>query len=194
MGDILTNVSKIEKWNLADEVVKLNKDGLSSQSIANHISSKYPDIEELRDISHMAVNRYLTSYRENEVKLELDEIRDPAKYIHDEFNSKIRDNIQDAERMNNLVNEFSIKLQDKDNISITELNRLVNSWKKTNDQIRINLVALRQFADTQIIKPTQNIIYKKEINIKNMILDISRGLCPECKSKIQQQIEEYSLP
>lgn len=191
----IVNVSKIIKWNLEDEVIHLSKDEkLTNQAIASHISKKYPDIEELRDISHMSINRYLKDYREDEVKQELEVIQDPAKYIQQEFNSKIRDNIQNSEMMNNMVNEISLKLKDKENISLTDLNRLVNAWKKTNDQVRINLVALRQFADTQIIKPTQNIIFKKETNVKNLVLDVSRGLCPVCKARVAKQLEEYSKP
>jgi len=189
----LSGQSKIVKWRLEDEVIELDVDGKSDGAIAKMISNKYPDIDELRDISAMSVNRFLVKNREHDVKLRLDEMRDPAQYIHDEFNSKIRENIQDAEKMNNLVNEITLKLQeDKSDISIVELNRIINAWKKTNDQIRINLVALRQFADTQIIKPTQNIIYKKEISVRNLVLDVSRVLCTKCKKEVSTLLEDYS--
>lgn len=182
---------KVKKWKLQDEVLRLNQEGVSNVGIAKHINEKYSDIEELRDISHMSIGRFLQSNREQEVRDDLDMVKDPSKYIEDEFNSKIRQNIQDAESMNNLVNEFTNKLKSGTEISSVELTRIVNSWKKTNDQIRMNLVALRQFADSQIIKPTQNIIYKKELNIKTLVLDVSRNLCPNCKKEIEKLVIEY---
>jgi hypothetical protein len=183
---------KVSKWKLDNEVLQLNQEGMSNVAIAHHINKEYSDIEDLRNISHMSIGRFLQSNRESETLNKLDMVKDPGKFIEEEFNSKIRQNIQDAEQMNNLVNEFTIKLKSGKEISSVELNRIVNSWKKTNDQIRMNLVSLRQFADSNIIKPTQNIIYKKEINIKNLLLGVSRGLCPVCKKRIEEELEEYN--
>lgn len=191
MSDELPSNSKIVKWGLSDEVLRLHEDGESKSAIARYIADKYSDIEELRNISYMSVGRFLDSSRELEVKDGVEETKDPMKYIEKEFNSKIRDNIQDAEQMNIMVNEFASKLKNNKDISSAELNRIVKSWKDTNDQIRKNLVALRQYTNSNIIRPTQNIIFKKEINIKQMILDLSRHLCPECKKEVNKIINEY---
>ena len=185
----MSGTSKIDKWNLSSEVVLLHEDGFSNVEIAKRITNGHPE----RSISTMAVGRFLSAVREEEVENRLEALKDPAKFIMEEFDSKIRTNIQDSERMNDLVKDMTNKLRnDKDNISIDELNKIVTTWAKTNDRVRMNLIALRQFADSQIIKPVQNVIFKKETNIKTLILDVSRGLCPECKRKVQEQISEYS--
>ena len=180
------------KWNLEEEVKTLHEQGWTNQKIANHLSEKYPDIDELRDISHMSINRFLSTEHQSDIEKKLEIVKDPVKFIHEEFNAKIRDNLQDAQQMNNIVNEISLKLQDKDNISLSELNRLINAWKKTNEQVRVNLVALRQYSEGGMIKPIQNIIFKKELNIRNLVLDVSRDLCPMCRKKVEKHLEEYA--
>jgi hypothetical protein len=82
-----------------------------------------------------------------------------------------------------------IKLRN-DDLSAAELSKIIGSWQKINDQYRKNLVSLREFADNRIIRPTQNIIYKKEINIRNLLLEISRDLCADCRNKIKDKLKE----
>jgi gas vesicle protein len=185
----MTRTGKIEKWGLEDEVRNMLDEKKSYSQIAKHINNKYNDIPELTKVNKMTISRYVEKMDEKDMKEKIDEVKDPAKVIQSEFNQRIRENILDAEHMNNLVNSYSNKLETGD-LTTKELSTMIKAWKDTNDQIRKNLVNLREFTDHRVIKPTQNIIYKKEINIKNMLVDFARELCPSCKKKVSNLLEE----
>jgi len=186
----MTREGKIEKWNLEDEVIRLNEEeGKGYHSIAEAISTKYSDIPELREISHMSVARFLQRYDEKKMEKRMDQTKDPTSAMEAEFNLKMREAILDSEEARQTIDSYMKKLKDED-LSSSDLNKIISSWQKINDQYRKNLVSLREFADNRIIRPTQNIIYKKEINIRNLLLEISRDLCVECRNKIRKKLEE----
>jgi len=186
----MTKKNKITRWDLEDEVLYLkNTEKKSDHAIAEHISNKYADIPELHEISAMSVNRFLNSHNESMVEKELDKVKDPTKFIQQQFNIKMRESIQDTESARQTIQKYMDELRSGD-LKAGEVSKLISSWQKINDQYRKNLVSLREFTDNRIIRPTQNIIYKKEINIKNLLLDISRDLCPACRKRIQEKLED----
>lgn len=186
----MSKKGKIEKWNLEDEVVRLHdEEGKGYQSIAESISTKYNDIPELKEISHMSVARFLERYDEHKMEEKIEKTKDPVSVMEREFNLKMRESIIDAEEARQTIDDYMKKLRNED-LSTSDLQKIISSWQKINDQYRKNLVSLREFTDNRIIKPTQNIIYKKEINIKNLLLEISRDLCKECRDKIKKKLEE----
>jgi hypothetical protein len=187
----MSKQGKIEKWNLEDEVIRLKEEGKGSQSIAQAISLKYNDIPELRDISHMSVVRFIERFDEMKMEDRMEENKDPTKAIAEEFNIKMRESILDAEKARQTINSYMVKLKtEPESMSSSDVQKIISSWQKINDQYRKNLVSLREFADNRIIRPTQNIIYKKEINIKNLLLEISRDLCQNCRNIIKEKLEE----
>lgn len=186
---LMTRKSKIEKWDLKGEVQRLDKQGKGNKAIANAISHKYADIPELEKISAMSINRYLKKQDENKMEEHMEETKNPTKAIKEEFNNKMRESIQDAESARQTIDKYMNKLE-HDNLSAKEVQKIISSWQKINDQYRKNLVSLREFTDNRIIRPTQNIIYKKETNIKNMLLEISRDLCDDCRSKVKKKLKE----
>jgi len=181
--------NKIIKWNLEDEVIRLDGEGKSNQAIAEHIQKKYADIPELSEISAMSINRFLQSNDENRIQIQLDRTKDPSSTIQKEFNIKMRESIQDAENARLTINKYMERLKNED-LTTKEVNNIISSWQKINDQYRKNLVSLREFTENRIIRPTQNIIYKKEINIKNLLLDVSRDLCPVCRKRVKEKLEK----
>lgn len=186
----MTKTNKIEKWNLEDEVVRLNEEeGKGYNAIAEAISEKYNDIPELREISHMSVARFLKGYDEKKMEKKMDETKDPTSAMEKEFSIKMRESILDAEEARQTIDNYMRKLKNED-LSPSDVSKIISSWQKINDQYRKNLVSLREFADNRIIRPTQNIIYKKEINIRNLLLDISRNLCKDCRNKIKEKLME----
>ena len=180
--------SKIDKWGLGDFVLEKKKDGKSDMAIAKAIQLKYCDIEELSDLSDMAVNRWLSKHDEEEMKKKLDVVKDPTKLIQQEYNNKMRESIQDTETARKTIEKYMNELKSGE-CSASDVQKIIASWQKINDQYRKNLVSLREFTDHRIIKPTQNIIYKKETNMKNVILDFSRCLCPECRKRVKEEIK-----
>jgi len=187
----MTKKNKIIKWNLEDEVIRLDSEGKSTHAIAEAISTKYTDIPELNEISPMSIHRFLKKKDEDRLEIKLDESKDPTELMEKEFNIKMRESILDSENARRTIESYMSKLKNED-LKSTDVQKIISSWQKVNDQYRKNLVSLREFADNRIIKPTQNIIYKKEINIKNLLLDISRDLCKECRNKIKEKLKEDS--
>jgi len=185
----MTKKNKVVKWNLEDEVIRLNKEGKSTNAIATAISDKYGDIPELDDISAMSIHRFLKSYDEKELQEKMDITKDPQTTMEREFNIKMRESILDSEKARQTIESYMAKLKNED-LTSSDVQKIISSWQKVNDQYRKNLVSLREFADNRIIKPTQNLIYKKEINIKNLLLDVSRDLCKECRDKVKKRIKE----
>jgi hypothetical protein len=182
--------NKIIKWNLEDEVLYLSEEkNMGYNAIAEKISEKYGDIPELREISHMSIARYLRDRDEKNMESKINQTKDPMAAMEREFNIKMRESILDAEKARQLIDTYLTKLKNED-LSASDANKIISSWQKINDQYRKNLVSLREFADNKIIRPTQNIIYKKEINIKNTLLDISRDLCVDCRRKIKEKLQE----
>jgi len=185
----MTKKGKVEKWNLEDEVVRLKDEGKGSHAIAKAISEKYSDIPELEGISHMSIARFIERHDEKKMKDKIEKTKDPTSVMEQEFSIKMRESILDAEEARQTINSYMSKLKNED-LSSSDVQKIISSWQKINDQYRKNLVSLREFADNRIIRPTQNIIYKKEINIKNLLLDISRDLCQNCRNKIKEKLEE----
>jgi hypothetical protein len=185
----MTKKSKIDKWDLKNEVLYLHKNGKSNEAIAETISDKYSDIPELEEISAMSVNRFLNSCNEKELEMKIEEVKDPAKVMEQEFNLKMRSSIQDAEEARITIDHYMSQLR-HDKLGVDELAKIISSWQKINDQYRKNLVSLREFTENKIVRPTQNIIYKKEINIKNLLVGISRDLCPECRKRVSERVKE----
>jgi len=188
--------SKIEKWNLEEEVDRMLAEGKTAYAVAKHISEKYADIPELAKVNKMTISRHIKKKDEDRIENKLQEKKDPMGVVEQEFNTKMRQNILDAESMNQLVMSYKNKL-DADDLTTKDLATMLKAWQTANDQMRKNLVSLREYTDNHIIKPTQNIIYKKEINVKNMLVDYARELCPECRKKISKIIDigedEYDL-
>jgi len=180
---------KIKKWGLEEEVQSLLDEGKSNYAIAKHISEKYVDIPELAKVNKMTIGRYVNKLDEEEIEDKLEVIKDPTGLITQEFNTRMRKNIIDAEEMNNLVMSYKNKLE-SDDLTTRDLKDMLKAWQTANDQMRKNLVSIREYTDHHIIKPTQNIIYKKEINIKNTLLDFARELCPECRKKVFSMLED----
>lgn len=137
----------------------------------------------------MSVARFIERYDEKKMKDKIEKTKDPMSAMEKEFNIKMREAILDSEHARQTIDSYMTKLKDQD-LSSSDLQKIISSWQKINDQYRKNLVSLREFADNRIIKPTQNIIYKEEINIKNLLLEISRDLPPDCRKKIRTKLEE----
>lgn len=171
-------------------------EGKTAYAVAKHISEKYADIPELAKVNKMTISRHIKKKDEDRIENKLQEKKDPMGVVEQEFNTKMRQNILDAESMNQLVMSYKNKL-DADDLTTKDLATMLKAWQTANDQMRKNLVSLREYTDNHIIKPTQNIIYKKEINVKNMLVDYARELCPECRKKISKIIDigedEYDL-
>jgi len=187
----MTKQCKIKKWGLEDEVKSMLDEGKSNYAIAKHISEKYSDVPELAKVNKMTVGRYVNKLDENRLEGKLEKIKDPTQVVQQEFNQRMRQNILDAEAMNNLVMEYKNKIN-SDDLDTKDLSQMLKAWQTANDQMRKNLVSIREYTDHHIIKPTQNIIYKKEVNIRNTLLDYARQLCPDCRKKVFKMLEEES--
>ena len=185
----MTKENKIVKYNLIDEVLHLHYDeGKGYQEISNYLREKYSDIEELRNISHMSVKRFLDAYIEGRVKHEIEDGTLENK-IKAEFDNKMRELIVKAEKLDKIASEIFKKAM-SENASFADLSRLLRVYKDINDQIRKNIVSAREFIEREYFRPQQNIIEKQEIKVQNIFLNILTDLCPRCREKVDKKLEE----
>lgn len=182
--------NKIVKWNLEGKVKHLKDQGKSDSAIAKQISEEYSNVPELRNLSSMSVNRYWKSARKNEVENELEE-SNPTELVQKEFNLKMRENIEDAQKVKELADKYVEKLEmNPDNLKPSDFQKIIKSMKDANDQVRKDLVSMREFMENEVIRPVQQVTYEKKVEVRQDLRDFSHLLCPECKKKVLKYIKE----
>lgn len=182
--------NKIEKYGLGSEVLKLKEDGQSYKAIADYISEHYPNIKELKSISPMSVNRYINSQDTKHIRDIVEHEEDPDSVIEAEFNNKMKDLLYDNENLKDTTSKL-LKKALKSNATVDDLVKLINVQNRNLDLMRKNLVSLREFAETKIVRPQTNVIFEKKIEVKDMLLDFQHALCPECRKKVNKLMLNY---
>jgi len=186
----MTKENKIVKYGLDQEVLRLHYDNKKGyQEIRDYIREKYSDINDLRNISHMSIKRFLDSYIEGKVETKMQSEDGIEPEIKKEFDDKMRNLIIEAERLNRIAANILEKAQNE-NASFSELSKLLRAYKDTNDQVRKDIVSAREFMEREYFRPRQNIIEKQEIKVQNFFLNILPDLCPVCRKKVDKKLEE----
>lgn len=181
---------KIEKYGLGSEVLKLKEDGKSYRAIAEYIGKNYSHIKELEDISPMSIKRYISMNDTEHIRDIIEHEDDPDSVIEKEFNSKMRNLLSDNENLRSTTDRL-LKKALKSDATVDELVKLINVQNRNLDLMRKNLISLREFADLKIVKPQTNIIFEKKIEVKDMLLDFQKALCPECRQRVNKLMLSY---
>ena len=177
--------NKIEKWGLEKEVQRLREDGKSYKQIADSIAGKYAEVKELKNISAMSIQRYFENANKQHMRDIIEKEDNPSEVIEREFNDKMRNLMSETETLKEQTDELMNKAM-KDDASINDLTKIIKVQNRNLDQIRKNLVSLREFTDDRFRKPSQQIHIEKQVNVKNLMLDISNELCPKCRKKVHK--------
>ena len=189
----MTKMNKIVKWGLQEDVLEKHyKEGWGYERIASYLQSKYPEIDDIRNISPMSVKRFLDSHNEQNL-VELEEAgKDPLTEMRKEFETRMRSLISDAEILKNKSNKLLADAMNN-NASLSDIAKLIRAQRENIDQIRKNLVSLMEFIEVRYTRPLERIYEKKELNITNIFVDLGRfvglELCPECKKKFNEYIK-----
>ena len=188
----MTKENKIVRYNLEDEAQQLRDLGNSYQSVADALAENHPKITDIQKLSPMAVMRYFDSLAERKLQGDLDVGKDPVKDLTDEFCTAVRDINQRSESIYNR----SIRLLDDLEAGDADSVVVLKAIKEARDSLaeeRKNMVALKQYGEKKSIT-IQNVNLKKEIHVKNMLLDFSKDLnkelCPACRMKMPIILEK----
>mgnify|MGYP000212139370 CR=1 FL=1 len=183
--------TKIEKYNLNEEVIALKKAGMSNEEIARTIRSRYNEIEELQNLSAMSIKRFFEKYfskdYEEKIKDYKFEGEDSVESIYKEFKRKMRSLYARIESRNLQIKELWDKaIEKKDIDTLYKLQKALNDNER---ELRQQMLALIQYSDERI-SPLVKMNEKKEIKINNLLLNFSSALCPVCKKRINNILSE----
>jgi len=181
------NINKIIKYGLESEAQSLLDSGLSRAKIAETLRNNHPEIVDLKDLSAMSVQRWIDSKERAKLEESIEQGKDPLDDFMKEYRRAIKDLNLKAERLYNKAN----KLLDKAELEgdTTTSLRAIKEVRDSLDQLRKNWVSLMQYGTRQ----TSNIYHinlKKEQNVKIMLLEFSKVLCNECRSKVSELLKE----
>lgn len=174
--------NKIIKYNLENEVLELaGNPSLSQDKIAEQIRYRHSDIKELQNLSAMSINRYLKSKAVSNASRELEEGKNPEDSLRAEFRERMYDLDDET---HNLLQEAKLILKNSRNNENSDIQlKAVREVGRTIDQIRKNWYTFIEQGYRQF-KP---IVEAKEvnfININNLLIEMSKNLCPSCRKKV----------
>lgn len=183
----MTKEHKIIKYNLQDEVEQLHTAGMAYHEIASTIKGNHPEIADLSNLSPMAIQRYLKNEQEEEVEKAVREGKDPVKDFVEEYREKMKE----IDRKSNALYERTVKLLDSIDQSDDDIMKL-KAIKEARDGLHLlkdNQVALIQYGEKKV-NTINNVYLKKEIHVKNLLMEFNKCLCGKCKLKIAEMLEQ----
>jgi len=178
---------KIIKYNLQDEVEQLQAAGMAYHEIASTIKGNHPEISDLSNLSSMAIQRFLRQKEESKVEESLKQGRDPISDFIEEY----RQAMKDINVKSNILYDKSIQLLnsiDQTDDDILKL-KAVKEVRDNIDLLRKNQVSLIQFGEKKT-NTIYNVNLKKEIHVKNLLMNFNKNLCSKCRFKIAEILEQ----
>jgi len=180
-------VSKIEKYNLSSRVDELLNQGVSYTDIVKILKKEHPEIIELRNLSPMSILRYKDIKMKRKLEDALEEGRDPVDELTKEFRAAIRKILKKTDEVYKESKAILEKAKETENIN--DQLRAIREVRDSLEQERKNWVALAQYGVRQATN-FFNINIKKEQNVKILLLNFTKELCPECRAKVSKLVEE----
>jgi len=185
----MANVNKIVKYGLEEEVLALRNRNppLSYREIVDYIKATHPDIPELQNLSIMSVKRFLESQERQKVADAIDRGEDVTSKLYKEFREKMQDLVLQIEQLQRITEPLIEEaLENKD---VRTLLRLLKEQRENIEQIRKNMVSIMNYQENKF-KPIMQVQEMRVVNIRNILLDFSKHLCPHCRKKVIELIEE----
>ena len=168
--------TKVERSNLLPVVAAMvqQNPSISDQKIANRLMANYKDKLVDGKITWFAIRNARKKIAESALR-ELAEAS-PEKAImeiaNEEFNRILMKGVDEATGIFKMAKEsgdLKVALQGI-------------------DQVRKNLVAIKEYAEKNIIKPQQNLTIHEHLHIVNDLQKYQKLLCPQCRTKINQAL------
>jgi len=189
--------NKIIKYGLEAEVDTMLDQDMSLADVASAIKLNHPDIEDLKDISSMSIMRYRNSRDQLNISEKIEEGKDPVSEFITEYRNAIKSLLDKSDTL--YKESLELLEQAKQSESMPDKLKAVKEVRDNIEQERKAWVSLAQYG----VRQTSNIFninVKKEQNIKVMLLNWSKDLCPACRSKVskyltldaEEEKEEYA--
>lgn len=177
---------KIIKYNLEDEVEQLQAAGMAYHEIASTIRGNHPEIADLSNLSAMAIQRYLKQNEDTKIEESVKQGKDPVSDFIDEYRQAMKDIISKTDKLYGISMDIlnSVKESDDDILKMQAVKTAINNL----DLMRKNHESLVNNSNSKI-KSINNVNLKKEVHVKNYLINFTKYLCPVCRSKISQVLE-----
>ena len=158
--------------------------------IANDIQMRYSDVVELNNISAMAIQRWLTKHKKEEMRKKIASGKSVTDEIQIEFNTKMYDLTDETNDIYNIMRDALMNvLKENDNMKTI---RACKDVLVSIDQARRNWSSLIKW-NTDQNRNVQDARQLQIVNIDKMILSLSSKLCPKCKKEAIKLVTEHNV-
>jgi len=185
----MTKVNKIVKNKIESFVDPLLDNGYSVYTISDMIKDNYSDNPDLKNGSHMMVQRY-KEHRDKSKLIEVDQSgEDMVEFVKQEYRdtvSSIRKEINKWKKRNDEL----YKKAETDG-SISDVAKVI---KQANDTLMNELKVSESKLDRlgRQIKSIGDINQKKVQNLNIIMIGLANKLCPECKKRILEELSKLT--
>ena len=158
--------------------------------IANDIQMRYPDVVELSNISAMAIQRWLTKHKKEQMRKKIATGKSVTDDIQIEFNSKMYDLVDETNDIYNIMRDALMNIiKTKDDMKTI---RACKDVLVSIDQARRNWSSLIQW-NTDQNATYQDARQLQIVDIDKIILNLSSHLCPRCKKEAIKVVTEHNV-
>lgn len=185
----MSKENKIVTYGYKDRAKELLDDGLSTYQIAKILNN---EIGDKKAISHMSVQRFKDVIERDKIEDSIEEGEDPSDVIIEDFRNGIRENIKKVDKGIDIAMKLMEDAKDSDFATFSEKSKTVDTFIKALDQEKKSWTSLVQNGIRQM-KVLGDVNIKKEQNVKVLLLNWTNKLCPECRKKLYNIIEEEEL-
>jgi len=177
----MPNVSKIKKFNLENRVLKLKEAGFGLSDIVDTIKTENSDIPELQNLSMMSISRYLDSHKTETALNKIQNQEDPIEELRSEFRDRMYELHNETQDIYKIMKK-SLKKVVKEEDSYTVI-KAAKDTINAIEQARKNWTSLIQFGVNEF-KPIEKAQEINIIEVHNLLINVSKDLCPECRRKV----------
>ena len=155
--------------------------GLSRQDIATEIQTNNTDVVELRGISAMSIQRYLTQHKKDLMRQRLEK----GEAVDDTIRKEFRERMYDLDdEIHELLCKAKMLLKNVEKSENANLQlKAIREASNIIEQTRKNWTSLIQFGISEF-RVEKEVQHQQIIKIDKMIIDMSKELCPVCRSKV----------
>jgi len=181
----MANINKIKKYRLESEVLALRRAGHNYDEIKDILIKNHPDLTEIQNLSVMSLSRFFSQYKTETALEKKEHGEDPTLELRAIFRDKMYElDEQTAEiyRMMRRALKKVVKEQD-DYKTIKAAKDTLSSI----EQIRRNWSTFIQWSINEY-KPIEEASEITKQEIMDLLIEISRELCPECRAKVVEII------
>jgi len=181
--------NKIVLYDLEEEVDDLLHAGYGVYKIRDIIRDRHKNNSQLKSISHMSIQRYKEEKDRNKITECVEAGDDPVDMLQSEFRSAIREQMDRSEE---IYKEAKCILEEaKQSDRVTDKIKAVEMLLKNIDRQEKSWLTLIHYGNRQV-NNINNLNLKKEQNVKIMLIDTFRDLCPDCAKKALSKIQNFS--